>query len=89
MITATFTITLDVKSLSMQLIYGGKTRKSIRTVKFPRVSLLSVNRKHYSNEEKTLKLLKEVLVPYRQNKRITICLDADYPALSLLIMDVF
>ena len=34
-ITATFTITLDKKFLPVQLIYGGKTRKSIPTVEFP------------------------------------------------------
>ena len=87
MITATFTITLDGKFLPMQLIYGGKTRKSIRTVKFQRGNLLSANLKHYSNEEETLKLLKEVIVPYIQNERKTLRLDADYP--TLLIMDVF
>ena len=78
MITATFTITLDGEFLPMQLI---------PTVKFPRWFLLSANPKHYSNEEETLKLLKEVIVPYIQNERKTLCLNADYPA--LLIMDVF
>ena len=87
MITATFTITLDGKFLPMQLIYGGKTRRSIPTVKFPRGFLLSANPKHYSNEEETLKLLKEVTVPNIQNERKTLRLDANYPA--LFIMDVF
>ena len=87
MITATFTITLDEKLLPKQLIYGGKTQKSILTVKFPRGLLLSANPKHYSNEEETLKLLQEAIVLYIQNERKTLFLDADYPA--LLIMDVF
>ena len=69
MITATFTITFNGKCLPMQLIYGGKTRKSIPTLKFPGGFLLSTNLKYYSNEEETLKLLKEVIVPYIQNKR--------------------
>ena len=56
-------MTLDGKFLPMQLIYGGKTWKSILTVTFPRGILLSVNLKHCSNEEETLKLLKEVIVP--------------------------
>ena len=34
MITATFSMTLDGKFLPMQLIYGGKTSKSIPPVKF-------------------------------------------------------
>ena len=87
MITATFTITLDRKLLPIQLIYGGKTRKSIPTVKFPRGYLLSANPKHYSNKEETIKHLKEVIVSHIQNERKTLRLDADYPA--LLIMDVF
>ena len=72
MITATFTIALDGKFLPMQLIYSGKTQRSIQTVKFPKGFLLSANPKHYSNEEETLKLLKEVIVPYIQNERKTL-----------------
>ena len=87
MITATFTITLDGKFLPIQLIYGGKTRKSIPAVKFSRGYVLSANSKHYSNKEETLKHLKEVIVSHIQNERKTLRLDADYPA--LLIMDVF
>ena len=87
MITAIFTITLDGKFLRVQLIYSGKTRKGILTVKFPREFLLSANLKCYSNEKGTLKLLRKVTVLYVQNKRKTLCLDADY--LAFLIMDVF
>ena len=61
----------------MQLIYGGKTWKSILTVTFPRGILLSVNLKHCSNEEETLKLLKEVIVPEIQNERRMLRLDVD------------
>ena len=86
-VTATFTMTLDGKFLPMQLIYGGKTWKSILTVTFPRGILLSVNLKHCSNEEETLKLLKEVIVPQIQNERRMLRLDVDQPA--LLIMNVF
>ena len=56
-------------------------------MKFPRGFLSSANLKHYINEEETVKPLKEVIVPYIQNERKTLRLDADYPA--LLIMDVF
>ena len=55
MITATFTINLDGNFLPIQLIYSGRTRKSIPTVKFLKRFLLSTNPKHYSNEEETLK----------------------------------
>ena len=87
MITAIFTITLDEKFLRVQLIYSGKTRKGILTVKFPREFLLSANLKCHSNEKGTLKLLKKVTVLYVQNKRKALCLDVDY--LAFLIMDVF
>ena len=36
--------------LPMQLIYGGKTSKSVRLVKFPDSLTLSANEKHSSNE---------------------------------------
>ena len=77
MITATFTINLDGNFLPIQLIYSGRTRKSIPTVKFLKRFLLSTNPKHYSNEEETLKHWKEVIVLYIQNDRKMLQLDAD------------
>ena len=64
MITATFTITFDGQFLAMQLIYGGKTSKSLPRVSFPEEFTLSVNEKHYSNESESLKLLDDVIIPY-------------------------
>ena len=61
-------------------------------MKFRREFLSTVNPKHYSNEEETPKLLKEVIVPCIQNQKKARCLDSDYPALDYplsLIMDVF
>ena len=55
LIAAIFTITTDRKFLPMQLMYGGKTQKSILAVKFLRGFLLSTNPKHYTDEEETLK----------------------------------
>ena len=49
-ITATFTINLDGNFLGMQLIYGGKTNQSLPRYQFPKEFSLSVNLKHYSNE---------------------------------------
>ena len=73
MITAVFTITLDGKFLRAQLIYSGKTRKGILTVKFPREFLLSANLKCHSNEKGTLKLLKKVTVLYVQKSALLRC----------------
>ena len=62
-ITVTLCETLDGQILPFQLIYTGKTKRSLPSVKFPRGICLSYNPKHWSNERETLKLINEVLVP--------------------------
>ena len=47
----------------MQLIYGGKTTKSLPRFRFPNDFLLSVNITHYSNKKEACKLIEEILVP--------------------------
>ena len=63
-ITATFTITLDKLFLPMQLIYAGKTKKCLQRVQFASSSSLSFSRKHYSNEEESIKVLNDIVIPY-------------------------
>ena len=87
MITGTFTISLDGKFLPMQVIYAGKTDRSIPNVDFPKEFSLSANPKHFSNEEQSLKILKEIIIPYMQKERERLGLDISHP--GLLIMDVF
>ena len=87
MITATFAITLSGNFLPIQLIYGGKTSKSIPAVAFPPEFLLSANEKHYSNEKESLKMLKKIIIPFVEKERRSLDLDSCHPA--LLIMDVF
>ena len=86
-ITATFSITFSGKFLPMQLIYGGKTTKSLPRFKFPNDFSLSVNKTHYSNEKEACKLIEEILVPniekVRQEKNLPVIQKA------LVIMDVF
>ena len=48
----------------IQLIYQGKTVRSIPNSQFPTGFLLSANQSHWSNEEETLKLLDFVVSPY-------------------------
>ena len=86
-ITATFSITMDGQFLPMQIIYGGKTSKSIPRVSFPDRLLVSANPKHYSNEEESLKMMEHIIIPYVQKQRNTLKLDAEY--LAMLLMDVF
>ena len=87
MITATFTIILDGSFLPIQLAYGGKTKKSLPRVKFPSSFSLSVNPKHYSNEQESIKVLNEIIIPYVTKERERLELKNDQAA--LLIMDVF
>ena len=85
-ITATFTITLGGKLLGMQLIYRGKTVQSLSRFKFPQEFSLSVNKKHYSNEVESIKLIEEIILSYvkEERKRLSKPDQAD-----LVIFDVF
>lgn len=71
----------------MQLIYGGKTSKSLPRFQFPDDFSLSVNKTHYSNEKEACKLIEEILVPYIAKIRDEENLANDQKA--LVIMDVF
>ena len=85
-ITAIFVEILDCKFLPMQLIYGGKTSQSLPKIQFPTGFCLSGNPSHYSKTEESIKLLKEIVVPYVENIRAKL----DDPKQSkLLIWDVF
>lgn len=86
-ITATFTITLEGQFLPIQIIYAGKTKKSLPRVQFPASFSLSANPKHYSNETESVKILNDVIIPYVKNQREKLGLRKDHYA--LLIMDVF
>ena len=82
----TLVITLDGLFLPMQLIYGGKTQQSLPRFKFPDDFSLSCNPKNFSNTEESIKLIKEVLLPYIEDQRKQL----GKPNQSvLLIMDVF
>ena len=72
--------------LRFQLIYGGKTTRSLPPVSFPESFSLSVNPKHFSNTNEVIKHIKEIVVPYVNQQRKELQLP-DQPA--LLIMDAF
>ena len=86
-ITATFGITFSNGLFPMQLIYGGKTERSIPKFQFPKSFALSANPKHFSNTDETLKLTDDIILPYIQHERANLQLRDDHPA--LLILDVF
>ena len=68
-ITATFVETLNCKFLPMKLIYGGKTSQWLPKIQLPTGFCLSANPSHYSNTEESIKLLKEMVVPYVEKIR--------------------
>ena len=51
------------------VIYEGKTVQSLARFKFPQEYSLSINKKHYSNEAESIKLIEEIILPYVKEKR--------------------
>ena len=85
-ITLTLTVTKSGKVLPFQIIYGGKTARSIPKVTFPKGFSLSANPKHYSNTAEVCKHLNEVVIPYVNEVRERLNNPDQY---ALLIWDVF
>ena len=84
--TTTFTLILNGKFLLMQLIYGGKTNQNLAKFEFHVGFSLSANPKHYSNTAESIKLIKEIIIPYIEKERFSLKFPKTQPA--LLIMDV-
>ena len=63
-ITLTLAKTLSEDMLPFHMIYTGKTSSSLPTAEFSEGFLLGFNKSHWSNEEETMRLLKEVTSPY-------------------------
>ena len=70
MITATVSITITGEFLPLQLIYGGKTKKSIPAVSFSSDFVISANEKH-STEKEALNMFENVIIPYVEKQRFT------------------
>ena len=85
-ITLTLTVTMSGRVLPFQIIYGGKTARSIPKVIFPKGFSLSANPSHYSNTEEVCKHLKEIVIPYVNEVRERLNNPDQY---ALLIWDVF
>ena len=87
-ITGTFTVTKSGDFLPMQIIYQGKTiRCHPQGVVFPEGFNITHTPNHWSNEEKSIELLEEIVFPYLSRKRAELNLPDDQKA--LLIFDVF
>ena len=85
-ITATFAITLSGNFSPMQLIYGGETVQSLPRFQFPNSFSLSVNEKHYSSTQESLKFFNEIIIPFIKEVRLSDGLSANQYA--LMTMDV-
>ena len=85
-ITATFAEILDGSFLPFQLIYKGKTTQSLPKIDFPDGFSLSVNEKHFSNTQESIKFLKEIVIPFVDKKRSEL---KNLRQAALLIWDVF
>ena len=87
-ITLTLVVTLSGCFLPFQIIYAGKTKASQpRDIQFPPGFCVTQNPTHWSNEEETLKLVREIINPYIIQKRIELKLPETQKA--LVIWDVF
>ena len=87
LLTATSGISLDNKFLPVQLIYGGKTQQSLPKVNVPKEFSLSVNEKHFSNTQESLKFIEDIINPYVKEERQRLGRNSNQ--MALLIIDVF
>ena len=63
-ITGTLCESLDGCMLPFQLIYTGKTERSLPEFTFPDGFYLAFNQKHWSNETETICLTEDLFAPY-------------------------
>ena len=82
-VTVTLSETITGKTLPSQLIYTGKTARSLPSIEFPNGFCLSYNPKRSSNEYETINLLESVVNPYFCQVREELKLQNDQKALIL------
>ena len=80
-ITAVFAATKDGNFLPIQVIYKGKTKRSLPNIKFPSDWLASYTENHWANERTTKEYIYKILLPYVNCKREELGLPSSYPAL--------
>ena len=86
-ITAVFAATKAGNFLPIQVIYKGKTKRSLPNIKFPSDWLASYTENHWANEETTKQYIYKILLPYVNTKREELGLPSSYPA--LVVYDCF
>ena len=73
--------------LTLAIIYQGQTKRCHPNFKFPEEFNITHSVNHLPNEEKAIKLIEKVLLPYVKNKKEE--LDLRSTEKRLLITDVF
>ena len=68
-ITATFTVTASGLFLPIQLIYSGKTKRSLPKFHFPKCFDVTFTPNHWSNYEECLRIFKKIIFPYLKSKK--------------------
>ena len=86
-ITVTLCESLDCCMLPFQLIYTGKTERSLPDFTFLDGFCLAFNQKHWSNETETICLIEDLLVPYIEKVKEEKTLPQSQN--SLLLWDAF
>ena len=86
-ITGTYAISMAGDFLPMQLIYQGKTDRCNPNYKFPEGFQITHTENHWSNTEKSIEMVTEILMPYVKRKREELKLRKNQE--WLLISDVF
>lgn len=87
-ITGTFTVTMSRLFLPMQLIYEGKSPRSLlQGIMFPENFDLTFTPNHWSNEDKVIEHLEKVAFPFFLEKRKELPLPDEQKAIQ--VFDVF
>lgn len=83
-ITAVICGSMSGKLLPFQIIYTGKTEKSLPKVSgIPKDWHLMFSHNHWSNEDKMKEYLQMIIIPYINDTRKRLGLPGNYPALAI------
>ena len=86
-ITATLAVSCTGEFLSIQLIYTGKTERSLSKYSFPPSFSVTFTENHWSNTEKSVEFFKELIFPYLEDTKRNKSYPLEHHA--LIIMDFF
>ena len=74
--------------MPLEIIYGGKTKASLpHGFEFPKDFVLTQNPKHWSNEQETIKVLKEVIDSYVKKQVFLDC--PQHNGIIIAVWDAF